>query len=246
MDVAPLLVELFDGLPNVMFCLKDRDGRYVAVNRAFAERAGHASPAALVGRRAGDVFPAELAASYEAQDAVVLADGRPLRNELELILRPDGSTGWYLTTKVAVLDDDGTPTGIAGVSVDLHAPVEGGPPMAGLAAAVDTARRRYADGVRVDELAQAAGLSVPALERQVRRVFGLSAKQFVLRLRVEAAVRLLATTDISLAEVAATCGYSDQAAFTRQFKRVVGLTPGEYRTRAAGSPPRRRAGGRSS
>lgn len=230
-EATSLLTALFEAVPNVMFCLKDADGRYVVVNQAFAERVGCRSPADLVGRLPRDVFPLDLARSYEMQDAAVLAGKGPLRNELELILRADGSVGWYVTTKVATTAD-GEVTGLVSLSFDLDVPGEGAGPLAGLAAAVDEARRRFAERLRVADLAAVAEMSVAQLERRMRRVFGMSVKQFVLRLRLEEAVRLLSSTELPVAEVAARCGYYDQAALTRQFKRVVGMTPGEYRATA--------------
>jgi PAS domain-containing protein len=85
---------LFEGLPQVMFCIKDANGRYLAVNQAFAERAAKASPAEVVGLHAHDVFPHALASSYKAQDEELLATGRPLLGHLQLVLRPDGAPGW--------------------------------------------------------------------------------------------------------------------------------------------------------
>ena len=48
--------------------------------------------------------------------------------------------------------------------------------------------------------------------------------------RVERAKQLLQTgSDFSLAEVAAHAGFSDQRQFSRHFKRLVGVTPGQFR-----------------
>jgi AraC-like DNA-binding protein len=46
---------------------------------------------------------------------------------------------------------------------------------------------------------------------------------------MEVAVRRLRETKDSIAMVALDCGYSDQSAFTRQFRQTVGLSPLEYR-----------------
>jgi AraC-like DNA-binding protein len=85
--------------------------------------------------------------------------------------------------------------------------------------------------VEVAELAAAAGLTATQLERRMRRALGLSPRQYLLRTRVDEATRRLATTDEALADIAHACGWYDQSAFTRQFTRVAGCTPGEYRHR---------------
>ncbi|MCU1396039.1 MAG: putative AraC family transcriptional regulator [Ilumatobacteraceae bacterium] len=227
------LSDLLTDVPHVMFCVKDREGRYLAVNQAFADRAGRATPAEIVGLTAADLFPAELAESYARQDARLWDTGQPLRNELELILRPDGSVGWYVTSKTlfgsAGRGAAAGPTAIASVSVDLRAPAESAGVNARVAAAVAYARVRSTEAVSVADLAAAADLTVAQLERAIRRAIGLSAKQLILRLRLEEAILRLRTTDAPVSQIATDCGYYDQSAFTRQFRRVVGMGPGAYR-----------------
>jgi AraC-like DNA-binding protein len=216
-------------VPHVMFCVKSVAGDYLAANQAFADRAGVAGAGDVVGRTATDLFPAELAARYEAQDRVVIESGRMLTNELELITRPDRSVGWFLTSKSRWLDDSGVPAGVVSVSVDLKTPVDAAAPHARLAAAVELARRRFADSIEVADLAAAAEMSVAQLERTARRVLGLSPKQLVMRFRLEEGLRLLTTTELPMAEVAHRCGYYDQSAFSRHFRKVVGSPPAAYR-----------------
>ena len=119
--VQGAVVELLESLVDVIFCAKDRDLRYVAVNLAFVRRTGRRSRREVLGARAGDVFPLALAERYEEQDRRVFVTGRPLRDELELIRRPDGTMGWYVTTKIPVLDDDRI-TGLVSLSRDLKRP----------------------------------------------------------------------------------------------------------------------------
>lgn len=231
------LSDLLTDVPHVMFCVKDTTGRYIAVNQAFADRAGKTAPGDVVGLVASDLFPAELAASYERQDTRLLTTGDALRNQLELILRPDGSVGWYVTSKTLLrgAGPGGTgsgedPVAIASVSVDLRSSADAAGVNARVAAAVAYARIRSTESVTVGELAAAADLTVTQLERAMRRALGLSAKQLMLRLRLEEAIRRLRASDVSVAQIATECGYYDQSAFTRQFRRVVGMSPGAYRS----------------
>ena len=71
------------------------------------------------------------------------------------------------------------------------------------------------------------------LERsRLKRATGLPPQYVILR-RAEGTRHLLqARTELSLAEVAAHTGFSDQSQFTHHFKRIVGATPGQFRTSA--------------
>ena len=228
-EVLRAMADLLDDVPHVMFCAKDQSGAYLAVNQAFADRAGAREPDAVVGRFVEDLFDTELAESYSRQDAELWTTRRPLRNQLELISRPDGSLGWYVTTKVLIAEVDGKAF-LASVSVDLRAAGDAPTAHSGVAAAVAYVRENCTDQVRVGDVAAAASMSVVQLERATRRIIGLSVRQLLVRFRVEHAVGLLATTQLSLSEIAGRCGYYDQSAFTRQFRRVVGVSPGAYRT----------------
>ena len=229
---AGALLELFGELTGVMFCAKDVEGRYTDVNDAFVRRTRERVRGAVVGRRAVDLFVPELAQRYEEQDATVLATGRPLRHELELIRRVGGTPGWYVTTKVPLHHPDGAVSGVVSVSEDLHSAVESDPAMPALSRVVELVDARLDRPPRVEEMAVAAGCSTSVLERRMRRVFGLAPTQFVLRARIDHARSLLTGSSLPLAEIALACGFHDQPAFTRQFARLAGETPGQHRQRA--------------
>lgn len=215
--------------PGVMFSVKSAEGVYLSANQAFADRSGVAGPGDVVGKTAHDLFPAELAAQYTSQDAEVIRTGHMLTNELESITRPDGTIGWFLTSKSRWTDDGGVAVGVVSVSVDLRTPVDAAAPHAQLAVAVDVARRRFAEQLPVADLAIAADMTVSQLERVARRLLGLTPKQLIMRFRLEEALRLVTETDVAIADVASACGYYDQSAFGRHFRRVVGSSPSAYR-----------------
>ena len=213
-----------------MFCIKSVDGTYLAANQAFADRAGVAAVGDVVGKSAADLFPADLVDRYAAQDDAVMRTGQTLSNELEVITRPDGSYGWFLTSKSRWLDDAGQPAGLVIVSIDQRTAVDGTAPHRRLAAAVEVARTRFAEQLTVSELADVADMTVSQLERTARRVLGLTPKQVILRFRLAEALRLLDTTTEPIADIASRCGYYDQSAIGRQFKRTVGVSPAAYRS----------------
>ncbi len=101
-------------------------------------------------------------------------------------------------------------------------------------------KRRVADRLRENldgqvglaDLAHQCGLSVSHFTRLFRRSFGTSAHRYLILQRIEKAKSLLSNFAADLSGVALQVGFSDQASFTRSFKAVVGLPPGQWRREA--------------
>jgi AraC-like DNA-binding protein len=83
--------------------------------------------------------------------------------------------------------------------------------------------------VPMADIATACGLSVGYFARAFRRTCGMAPHQWLLHRRVEEAKRLLATTGLTIAAIAADCGFSDQSHMTRVFTRTTGTSPGLWR-----------------
>jgi AraC-like DNA-binding protein len=73
---------------------------------------------------------------------------------------------------------------------------------------------RVTSHIRLDEVAQIAGLSVSHFSRAFRCTFGTTPLCYVRSRRMDFAQMLMLSTDRSLADIAASCGMSDQAHFT--------------------------------
>jgi AraC family transcriptional regulator len=88
---------------------------------------------------------------------------------------------------------------------------------------------RFAEPMRVGEVAGAVGVHPAHLARGFRTYFRTSLGSYVRRLRLDWATRQLIRSDVSLAQVALGAGFTDQSHFTRFFKRRFGVTPNAYR-----------------
>jgi AraC family transcriptional regulator len=89
-------------------------------------------------------------------------------------------------------------------------------------------------GLTLEQLAAAAHLSAYHFARQFKSATGMPPHQYVLARRVARAQELLhPDRDLALAEIAARVGFADQSHFTQHFKRLVGVTPRQFRLAAS-------------
>jgi AraC family transcriptional regulator len=79
------------------------------------------------------------------------------------------------------------------------------------------------------DLARESGLSLRHFCRSFRREVGETPYRWIMRRRLERAKELLLQSDLSLIEIAATCGFADQSHFTRTVKQATGTSPLRWR-----------------
>jgi AraC-like DNA-binding protein len=224
---ADELEPLFDALPDVVFFVKDTEGRYSHANLTLVRRLGLKHRSDVIGKDVTELFPAIMGGSYAAQDRRVLT-GELIENQLEVHIFSNRTPGWCLTCKRPLVSSRGEIRGVIGISRDLGLPDGKHPTYERLRRVLAHMQEHYGEGVRIPTLAQLAGLSVAQLERHFRRVFQLTPQQVLTKLRIEAAMRLLSGDD-NVASIGMACGFVDQSAFARQFKATVGMTPSDYR-----------------
>ncbi len=87
----------------------------------------------------------------------------------------------------------------------------------------------YGNNITIDDLAQMAGYSSYHFARMFKESFALPPHKYLGQVRIERAKDMLRSTDLPIAEIALSCGYSSQAHFTSNFKKAVGVTPRLFR-----------------
>ncbi|MBM4286213.1 MAG: PAS domain S-box protein [Deltaproteobacteria bacterium] len=107
---------ILSNIPDIAW-LKDKDGRYLAVNEPLARFCGVA-PADLVGKTDQEIWPPDLARLYQAEDAQVLASGRQMQVEEPL---PDsqGQRRWLETIRTPIFNERQEIIGITGIARDI-------------------------------------------------------------------------------------------------------------------------------
>ena len=101
--------------------------------------------------------------------------------------------------------------------------------------------REYVDAhlssrLDVHALARVVGLSASHFSRAFQKAVGVSPHRYVVQCRVIRAQQLLATTQLSLTEIALTSGFADHSHFSRCFRALIGLTPKRFRRLARCMP----------
>ena len=109
---------LLDSIPDSIY-IRDRDGKYIVVNRALADLVGADDPQDVTGKSPYDFFTDEKAKSFIAEDAKVMDAGDIVINPSSMIRAQDGEVRHLLTTKVPMRDREGNVFGILGINRDI-------------------------------------------------------------------------------------------------------------------------------
>ncbi len=116
-----LLRTLIDTLPDLIY-VKDTASRYLLSNTTHACFLGYDSPDQVIGKDVFELFPADQARAFRADDERVLRSAQPLYDREEQVLdRQTGNLRWNLTTKIPLRDASGAVTGLLGVARDITA-----------------------------------------------------------------------------------------------------------------------------
>jgi AraC-like DNA-binding protein len=229
-----LFHRIFDYLPDLSFFAKDARGRLMLASRSIFELYGLSDDRDLVGLTDYDLNPDSMARAYTDDDERLLQGKTEVIERLELWFDRQGLPDWAHVTKLPLKDNAGRIVGVMGVLRPPDSRERQFPAFTVLSQAVLRMRRDFGRRLTIESLATECGLSVRAMQRQFRRVFGLTPQEFLLKTRVAAAGHLLRTTARPLSEISDQCGFSDQSAFTQQFKQRLGLTPRAFRQRGPG------------
>lgn len=92
-------------------------------------------------------------------------------------------------------------------------------------------RDHFAEPIQVEDVLEEVGVSRPTLLKRMKRATGLTTSEAICNARVEEGKRLLTHSDLTIEQIALRCGFRRQPRFNEVFKRVVGMTPGQFRLR---------------
>lgn len=224
------LKNLMDLLPDVQAWIKDEQRRYCWVNQTFLRNYGLLDSTEVLGKTDDDLSPPHLAVQFRLGDEAVLA-GQSVDARLELVGRFDHTASWCFTSKLLVRNEKGHIVGTAGITRALDATQIDQRKDIRLGTVIALMTRKLGSVITNTELARVAGMSVRAFERSFAAIYHLPPQQYLKRIRIQTACRALVDTRESIANISLRYGFADQSHFTREFRRVIGVTPLRYRER---------------
>ena len=83
--------------------------------------------------------------------------------------------------------------------------------------------------ITLDDISKSAGLSRSHTSMLFRSITGISPYEYLLLLRIERAVDLLKRSNMTVLEIAHSCGFRNLANFNKSFRKITGMTPSGYR-----------------
>ncbi len=223
------LLSLFEVLPDAYFFAKDSQSRIVYLNQASRELLAVKTEADYFGKTDMEFFPPTMAAAYVAEDRMVMSEG-PLLNRIWLVhnlsyLLPQ----WFVSSKVPLVSTKGEVVGIAGVMHQMNSTQLQTRYFQELKPVIEFVESKFAENVSMDHLAAMIPCSRTQLNRRFKTLLHMTPTEFLMAHRIQAARKLLATTDEEVADIAGTVGFCDQSHLTRRFRLVTGETPAAFR-----------------
>lgn len=95
--------------------------------------------------------------------------------------------------------------------------------------AVNWIKSNYASDISLSELCEMLQITQSHFSRSFRREIGISPIEYLSNVRLEHAMQLLTTTNLSINEIAVLSGFSNGNYFAKAFKRKLGFTPSDYK-----------------
>ncbi|MEM9160793.1 MAG: AraC family transcriptional regulator [Verrucomicrobiota bacterium] len=220
---------LFEHFNDLCYFAKDREGRFVALNDPTVLLLGKVSKEEILGKTDFELVPSYLAEVYLKDDEMVMEEGETISNKVELVTRNDLSVHWYSTTKTPLYGVNGDIIGLEGVTrpFAMASGVLG--PYPELFRVIDFVETNYSKRITVADLAELAGLSLRTFERQFKKRFKISPSAYLKKVRINAACRELIHSNMTIAQIASSCGFCDQSYMTKEFARLMQVTPQVYR-----------------
>ncbi|MDR2439016.1 MAG: AraC family transcriptional regulator [Planctomycetaceae bacterium] len=231
------ILQLFDFLPNVFFHIKDVHQKFLWMNTALRQHLGEKEEMGFLNKTDSDYFNPNLVFLYQREDNEVITTCRPILNQPWFVPGLNNEQKWFISSKIPLTDMDGKVVATAGLMRNLSQEYEAANPLNEMKNVIDYIFAHYYEKISLDTLASLVFLSQRQFERRFHELFCLSPRDFILKVRIDKAIRFLVESEDSITQIALNCGFYDNSYFTRQFKKMTAMSPLQFRKKYASNQP---------
>lgn len=221
---------LLDHIPDIYFFVKDTHSRLITCNSNMLRLFNRRHPTEIFGKTGLDFFPAGIVNTFFEDDRYVIENNASLIDRVELNIAENGSLSWFSTTKTPLLNSRKKVIGLMGITRNLGKADPELHPFMKMIPVLQYMQEHFKEDIEISTLAGLSHLSVSQFHRSFKKLFRMPPLQFVLKLRIQEACKLLRHTDLNIGEITFRCGFNDQNYLARCFNKFIGISPTKYRT----------------
>lgn len=222
------LVSLFDFIPDVQFWIKDSQSVFQWVNKTFLDNYDLKELSDLVGKTDFDLSPFYIAEQFARDDQEVL-QGKVVENRIELVSSLDQTINWCITNKRPITSTSYEIIGTLGITRKLNNQQNPEIPIARLSEIVKYIHENIHHPISIARMADLMHCSISTLERTFKKLLQASPMEFTRKIKMQYACKALISTNSLISELAFSLGYADESHFIREFKKLMKITPFQYR-----------------
>lgn len=225
---------LFDHIPKLYFFVKDKNSNLITCNSNMLRLFNRKHVSEIYGKNGRDFFPVGIVNTFFGDDRYVMDNNTTLVDRIELNIGENGSLSWFCTTKTPLSNSKGQVKGLMGISRNIGLADPELHPFMKMIPVLKYMQEHYKEEVEVAVLAEICHLSVSQFHRGFKKLFRMPPLQFILKLRIQEACKLIKNTDLNIGEITFRCGFNDQNYLARCFNKFIGLSPTQYRKKFMG------------
>jgi AraC-like DNA-binding protein len=213
---------------RTLTCVKNLNSEFVFGTPSFMEMCGTHDPEKIYGKTDRAFFPLYLADQYIEEDQAVFS-GEMIVDKHWMVPERKGVVTWCQSSKLPIQGKDGSIIGLMCTLNNFYVADDQLKSVTALTKAIKFIERNYSQKIKIEDCAEVAKVSMSTLNRNFRKVYQTSIAEYLTRFRIHAACHELKDTTLGMTEIALNCGFFDLSHFSKQFKKMMRMTPMQYR-----------------
>jgi AraC-like DNA-binding protein len=228
-ELLPFCQDFFNNIPDLFVFGKDTNCKFTMMNNCLLSRLGKSSESQVLGKDDFEFFQPNLAELFQKEDREVFEKKKNIYNRTWSVPNGQGGLDWYVSSKYILRDRQGEVKGLIGVMRGITKASVILEPYADFSKVLTFVQEHYSRQIEVSELASMMNLSVSQFERRFKALLNITPLKFINKCRIDNACEKLLNSNDTIATIALECGFYDHSYFSKNFKKIMSVSPHQYR-----------------